>query len=158
MIDGDWPDGERVTLSQSLAILIYLAEKTGKFLPTEAKLRAKVWSVLMNAATDVAPAVVSIFLIQRRSEGSDNGPAQRVFEDRFRDFMRVWDTRFSEQKWCADDQITIADFALYPVFMRCRDVIPSITADLPNVDRWCEDMAARPGVSQGMNFSESPLP
>ncbi|CAN0584807.1 unnamed protein product, partial [Laminaria digitata] len=81
-----------------------------------------------------------------------NGPAQKVFEDRFRDFMAVWDTRFADRKWCTGDAVTIADFALYPVFVRCRDVIPEITAGLPNVDRWCADMAARPGVSKGMQF------
>ena len=108
--------------------------------------------MLMNAATDVAPAVVSIFLIQRRADGFENGAAQQVFERRFRDFMTVWDRRFAERKWCAGADITIADFALYPVFARCRDVVPAVTEGFPNVDRWSADMAARPGVSKGMTF------
>lgn len=153
LIDHEGPDGEAATLTQSIAILIYLAEKTGLYLPTNEKQRAKFWPLFMNAATDIAPAVVSIFLIQRRAEGPDNGPAQMVFEDRFRDFMAIWDQRFADQEWCAGDIVTIADFALYPVFMRCRDVIPEITSGLPNVDRWCADMEARPGVSKGMQFS-----
>ena len=152
MIDRDGPGGEETTMSQSMAILIYLAEKTGRFMPADPVQRAAFWPMLMNAATDVAPAVVSIFLIQRRAEGADNAAAQKVFEDRFRDFMAVWDRRFADEQWCAGDAVTIADFALYPVFMRCRDVIPEITTDLPNVDRWCADMAARPGVSKGMTF------
>jgi len=152
MIDPRGPGGEPVTMSQSMAILIYLAEKFGMFLPAQARQRAEFWPILMNAATDVAPAVVSIFLIQRRAEGSEIDSAQNVFEHRFRDFMKIWDRRFSDKKWCAGDDVTIADFALYPVFTRCRDVIPSITRDLPNVDRWCADMAARPGVSKGMKF------
>ena len=153
LIDHQGPGGEPATLTQSIAILIYLADKTGLFLPTDERQRAGIWPLLMNAATDIAPAVVSIFLIQRRAEGPDNGPAQKVFEDRFRDFMAVWDQRFVDQRWCAGDTVTIADFALYPVFMRCRDVIPEITNELPNVDRWCVDMASRPGVSRGMQFT-----
>lgn len=152
LIDRDGPGGETTTLSQSMAILIYLAEKTGLFAPADPRQRAEFWSLLMNAATDVAPAVVSIFLIQRRAEGPDNAPAVKVFKDRFHDFMAVWDTRFATGKWCAGDTVTIADFALYPVFMRCRDVVPEITAGLPNVDRWCADMAGRPGVAKGMSF------
>ena len=153
LIDRDGPGGEPVTLSQSIAILIYLAEKTGLFVPDEPRQRAEFWSLLMNAATDVAPAVVGIFLIQRRSEGPDNGPALKVFEDRFRDFMSVWDQRLATGKWCAGNEVTIADFALYPVFVRCRDVVPEITAGLANVDRWCADMAKRPGVMKGMTFA-----
>lgn len=152
LVDQQGPGGEAVTLSQSLAILIYLAEKTGRFMPADAKQRAAFWPILMNTATDIAPAVVSIFLIQRRAKGPDNSAAEKVFEDRFRDFMAVWDKRFADRPWCAGDRITIADFSLYPVFTRCRDVIPAITEDLPNVDRWCADMAARPGVSKGMTF------
>ena len=152
MIDPDGPGGEAVTMSQSLAILMYLAEKTGKFVPTGERERAAFWPALMNAATDIAPAVVSIFLIQRRAGGGDTAAAEKVFEDRFRDFMAVWDRRFESQKWCAGDAVTIADFALYPVFLRCRDVIPEITEGLPSVDRWIADIAARDGVSKGMRF------
>lgn len=152
LIDRDGPDGT-ITLSQSMAILMYLAEKTGKFIPGTPRQRAEFWPLLMNAATDVAPAVVSIFLIQRRAEGSENGPALNVFENRFREFMSVWDQRLATGQWCAGDEVTIADFALYPVFTRCRDVVPHITDGLPNVDRWCADMAARPGVSKGMSFA-----
>ena len=152
MIDPDGPGGETVTMSQSLAILMYLAEKTGKFVPADERERVRFWPALMNAATDIAPAVVSMFLIQRRADGGDTAAAEKVFKDRFRDFMTVWDSRFSDHKWCAGADVTIADFALYPVFMRCRDVIPDITAGLPNVDRWVADMGARDGVSKGMRF------
>lgn len=152
LVDSDGPGGETVTMSQSLGILMYLAEKSGRFVPSDPVERTRFWPALMNAATDIAPAVVSIFLIQRRAEGPDNSAAEKVFEDRFRDFMSVWDRRFATQKWSAGDDVTIADFAMYPVFMRCRDVIPQITVDLPNVDRWAAGMAARKGVSKGMRF------
>lgn len=152
LVDRDGPDGETTTLSQSMAILIYLAEKSGLFMPNDPKKRTEILPLLMNVATDVAPAVVSIFLIQRRAEGPDNWAAIKVFEDRFREFMTVWDQRLASGQWCAGGDVTIVDFALYPVFMRCRDVVPQITAGLPNVDRWCADMAARPGVSKGMSF------
>ena len=154
MIDPDGPGGEAVTMSQSLAILVYLAEKSGKFVQAGERERVAFWPALMNAATDIAPAVVSIFLIQRRAEGGDTAAAEKVFKDRFRGFITVWDRRFAGQKWYAGDDVTIADFALYPVFMRCRDVVPEITEGLPNVDRWVADMAAREGVSRGMDFEK----
>ena len=88
----------------------------------------------MNTATDIAPAVVSIFLIQRRAEGGDTEAAEKIFKDRFRGFMTVWNRRFAGQKWCASNDVTIADFALFPVFMRYRDVVPEITEGPPNVD------------------------
>lgn len=151
MVDQDGPDGLPVTLAQSMAILIYLAEKTGRFIPADPLKRAACWQATMNAATDVAPAVVSIFLIQRRS-GEPGSASQKVFENRFQDFMAVWNERLSVQDFCAGEEVTIADFALYPVFMRCRDVIPEITEGVSNIDRWCRDMAARPGIAKGMAF------
>ncbi len=151
MVDEDGPGGDPLTLAQSMAILIYLAEKTGKFLPRDPMKRALCWQAAMNAATDVAPAVVSIFLIQRRS-GEPGSASQKVFENRFRDFMIVWDDRLSNDEFCAGGEVSIADFALYPVFARCRDVIPDITGGFANVDRWCARMAARDGVAKGMTF------
>ena len=53
MIDPDGPGGEAVTMSQSLAVLVYLAEKSGKFVPAGERERAAFWPALMNAATDI---------------------------------------------------------------------------------------------------------
>ena len=74
MVDEDGPGGKPITMPQSTAIQIYVAEKIGKFIPTDPAKRAAFWPILMNAATDVGPALSAVFAIARSSD--PHGPSQ----------------------------------------------------------------------------------
>lgn len=150
IVDSDGPGGTPVTLSQSVAIMIYLAEKTGKFLPKEGAKRAAFWAALMNAASDMGPTLGSIFTIARAE--TPHRPSQRIFEDRWKGYMKAWDSTLAKRKYCAGGEVTIADFALYAVIGRAKGVAPALVEGYKNVDRWANEIGARPGVKKGMTF------
>jgi GST-like protein len=68
IVDHDGPGGRPVTLSQSSAILVYCAEKSGKLMPKDATARAAMWQALMSASTDITPTIGAIFAVLRSKE------------------------------------------------------------------------------------------
>jgi GST-like protein len=150
IVDSDGPGGKPVTLAQSIAILIYLAEKTGKYMPKDGAGRAAFWQALMNATSDMGPTLGSIFTIARSQQ--PHKPSQELFENRFKEYLKTWDNALGKQKYCAGNELTIADFAFYAVFARCKQVTPALAQGYPNLDRWAGELAARPGVQKGMSW------
>jgi GST-like protein len=151
MIDSDGPGGKPVTLNQSMAIMIYLAEKTGKFVPPSQKADPMFWQGLMNVATDMSAALASVFTIARGPE--PHKPSMELFGKRYHDLLKIWDTDLSKTRYCAGDEISLTDFAFYPVMLRCKAVVPQYAEGCPNVDRWYDEVGARPGVKKGVTFS-----
>ncbi len=149
LVDDEGPGG-KVTMAQSIAILIYLAEKSGKFIPKDPAKRAATWQPLLNAATDMGPTLGSIFTIHRSPQ--PHKPSQEMFETRFKAYLKTWDDTLAKQKYCAGDEVTIADFALYAVFARCKGVLPALCEGYKNLDRWEGEIGARPGVKKGMSW------
>ncbi|MCW5774794.1 MAG: glutathione S-transferase N-terminal domain-containing protein, partial [Rhodospirillaceae bacterium] len=103
IVDQDGPGGKPVTLSQSVAIMIYLAEKTGKFMPKDPAKRPAFWQALINAASDMGMTLGSIFTIARAKE--PHKPSQALFEDRWKLFMKAWDDTLAKQKYVAGDEV-----------------------------------------------------
>ena len=150
IVDSDGPGGKPVTLSQSMAILMYCAEKSGKFLPKDPAARPAFLQALMSAATDIGPTLGTIFAISRSKE--PHKPTQEMFEGRWKAYLKVWDDRLAKQKYCAGDEVTIADFALYGAWVRAKGVLPHCSSGFANVDRWAADMAARPAIVRALKF------
>jgi GSH-dependent disulfide-bond oxidoreductase len=147
IVDRDAPGGKPVTLSQSTAILIYCAEKSGKFMPKEPGARAAMLEALMVASTDVTPIFGAAFGLMRSKE--PHAPSIQVFKDRLKSLFKVWNEKLGKRKYAAGDEVTIADFSLYAGYARMKAVVPDVLEGLPNVDRWAAEMAARPGVKRG---------
>ena len=150
IVDHEGPGGKRVTLSQSTAILLYCAEKSGRFLPKDPAARAAMLQALMNASTDVTPIFGSLFAVLRAKE--PHAPTAQLFKDRLRGFFKVWVDNLAKEKCCAGDEATIADFSLYAGYARIKGAAPEIVEGLPNVARWAEAMAARPAIQRAMKF------
>jgi GST-like protein len=151
LVDDDGPGGNALTLSQSGAIVLYLAEKSGKFVPKDAARRALALQWFMQASTDVAPSSGMIFM----SGGAlpDKSPANTAFfESRLLGFLRAGDRQLAGQDFLAGE-ISVADFALYPV-VATRKALIDKAGDMPNLSRWAAAMAARPGVQRGMKLPD----
>jgi GST-like protein len=146
IVDDDAPGGAPLALAQSGAILLYLAEKTGRFLPSAPARRAQALQWLMQATTDTAAASATIFLLS--TFAPDKSEANlRFFEDRTVKFLRTADARLAGREFLADE-LSVADFALYPI-AAVRRALVDRAGDLPHLVRWMGAMAARPGVARG---------
>jgi GST-like protein len=150
IVDDDGPGGAKIVLGQSGAILLYLAEKTGKLLPKDPVRRATALQWLMHACSDVAVSAGVMF--QYANFAPDKTPANNeYFEKRLANFMKPCDEHLAGRDFLADE-FSIADIALYPVFAVRKSVIEKYGV-LPNVARWADAMGKRPGVAKGMTVS-----
>jgi GST-like protein len=148
IVDPDGPDGRPLTLSQSGAIILYLAEKTGRLMPegATAGLQALQWFVAVM--TDAAQASTYIFYTGL----ADPAPAEHVtahMERRFLGTVGNLDRRLAEVPYLAGDELSIADVALYPT-VAARKALIERAAGLEHLCRWADTMAAMPEVQRGM--------
>jgi GST-like protein len=150
IVDHEGPGGKPVTVSQSSAILVYAGEKSGKYIPKEPAARAAFWQALMSASTDMTPTLGAIFQIVRSKD--PHGPSADMFKARWKQYLKVWDERFEEQKYAAGNEITLADFSLYAGYARAKAAIPELCEGFPNAERWANEMAARPAIQRALKF------
>ena len=150
IVDSEGPGGKPVTISQSVAVLMYCAEKSGKFLPKDPAARPAFWQALASATSDMSGMVNAIFTLSRAKD--QHGPAIETFKSMWNNYMKVWDGRLAKQLYCAGGEITIADFALYGVIARMKAAQPALVEGFGNVARWTDAMAARPAVQRAMKF------
>jgi GSH-dependent disulfide-bond oxidoreductase len=149
IVDHDGPGGKPLTLSQSTAILIYAAEKSGKFMPKDPAARAAMLQALMSASTDVTPVFGAYFGAKNKEPDS---PLTQMFKDRVRALFQVWDGALGKSKYCAGDEVTVADLSLYAGYARIKGAAPDAVEGMPNLTRWAEAMAARPAIQRALKF------
>jgi GSH-dependent disulfide-bond oxidoreductase len=146
IVDTDGPGGRSLTLPQSGAILLYLAEKTGRFMPADPARRAATLQWLMHAVTDCAAATSAIYTLSARVP--EKSPANvAYFEERLLRFLGVADARLADREWLADE-LSIADFALYPIHAARKALVDG--AGMTHLARWADTLAARPAVARAM--------
>ena len=150
IVDSDGPDGKPLTLAQSTAILLYAAEKSGKFLPKDPAVRPRVLQALMNASTDVTPLFGTVNACLRAKE--PHAPTAQMFKDRLRGFFKVWDEALAKSRYAAGDEVTVADISLLAGWWRTKGALPELVERLPNLTRWAEEMQARPAVQRALAF------
>ncbi|MFO1414640.1 MAG: glutathione S-transferase family protein [Burkholderiales bacterium] len=147
IVDQDGPGGRPLTLAQSGAIMVYLAEKTGRFLPADPVRRAHAFQWLMQSLSDVSATGSVLFLLGNFApEKSDAN--QRWFGERFVKFLRDADRCLATREYLADE-LSIADFSLYPV-ANSRRALVDAAGDLPHLVRWMAALGGRPGVARGV--------
>ncbi len=150
MVDSDGPGGKPVTLSQSSAILMYCAEKSGKFLPRDPATRPAMLQALMSASTDVTPYLGALFGVIRSKE--PHGPTADMFRSRVKGYLKVWDQLLAKQKYCAGNELTIADLSLYAGYARAKGAVPEVCEGMPNLERWAKELGARPAIQRAVKF------
>jgi len=148
IIDHDGPGGKPLTLSQSSAILLYCAEKAGKFIPRDPARKALAMQWFMQAASDVAGAGTMIFWYGVNAPDKTAANAQWL-EQRFLSSLRVVDQHLAAHAYLADE-ISVADLLLYPNYAGRKPLIDK-AGGFGNLHRWGAQLAARPGVQKGMN-------
>ncbi|HYG54052.1 MAG TPA: glutathione S-transferase family protein [Burkholderiales bacterium] len=150
IVDHDGPGGKPVTVAQSTAILIYCAEKSGKLLPSDPAARAATWQALMSASTDITPTLGAFFGITRSKD--PHAPSAELFRNRLRGYYRVWDETLDRLKYCAGNELTIADLSLYAGYARTKGVAPDIVEGFKSLERWAGELASRPAIQRATKF------
>jgi GST-like protein len=152
MVDHDGPGGERIVLTQSGAIMLYAAEKAGRFLPSNLAQRAVVLQWCMMAVSDASPA--SALLKYMTTQIPDLTPSSRRFlEERFLGFMSGVEHHLaSTGRDYLVGEISLADLALFPVVRMRRSMLEQTAQDFGHLLRWADRLAARPAVIRATTF------
>ena len=141
----DRDDGQSVF--ESGAILIYLAEKSGRFLPTAKAPRIATLEWLMFQMGGVGPMLGQAHHFLHFNPGKA-AYAEERYAGEARRLYGVMDRRLGEAPYLAGAEVTIADFATWPWLSRWQWQGVELAA-FPNVRRWYLELAARPGVQRG---------
>jgi GST-like protein len=154
IIDPDGPGG-RYTMMESGAILIYLAEKTGKFLPSEPRKRYDVLQWLMFQVAHIGPMFGQSHHFNSLTKESVEYAKNRYNSEVAR-LYQVLDNRLHESAWVGGEDYSIADMAIYPWTKGHKD--RGINAEnSPNFLRWFAAMEARPAVQQNNRMTDEIL-
>ena len=150
IVDHEGPGGKPVTLAQSTAILLYCAEKSGKFLPTDPAARPAVLQALMSASTDVTPVFGSLTAMANAKPPHET--SVQAFKDRLRNLFKVWDDELGKRKYAGGDEISVADLSLYAGYWRTKGAQPAVVEGFANLGKWADQMAARPAIQRAVKF------
>jgi GSH-dependent disulfide-bond oxidoreductase len=147
IVDPEGPGGKRLALFESGAILIYLAEKTGMFLPKDPAARYVALEWLMFQMGGVGPMFGQVHHFLRAAPEPVPYAIERYGKETRR-LYGVLDARLGGAAYLAGDY-SIADIATYPWVAR-HEWHKVELGDFPNVKRWYQAIGARPAVTRGM--------
>ena len=146
IIDTDGPGGGRYTMMESGAILFYLAEKSGKFLPKDARKRYDVMQWLIFQMAHVGPMFGQANHFNNYAKDKIQYAIERYNNESIR-LYRVLDNRARDSAWMGCDEYSIADMAIYP-WAKLHGDRGITDAEYPNFMRWFSAMKARPAVQR----------
>ena len=157
IIDPAGPGGEPLPLFESGAILVYLAEKSGQFLPRAPAARYETLQWLMFQVGGVGPMFGQLGFFHKFAgrDYQDKRPRDRYVAEARR-LLRVLDRRLEARPWLMGDAYTIADMAVLPWvrnligFYAAGDLVG--IGDFPHVTRALASFVARPAVARGLTI------
>lgn len=150
IVDPDGLDGQAMTIFESGAILMYLAEKTGSdLLPSAPEARYAVMQWLMFQMGGVGP-MFGQFAHFVHFAKEDVPYAKDRYSAEVKRLYAVMDEQLSKNDYLAGANYSIADISTYPWVAR-YEWHPIDIADFPSIKRWYETISARPAVQKGMN-------
>jgi len=152
IVDPDGPGGAPISVFESGAILIYLAEKTGRFWPREptAHVATMEWLMFQMGGFGPMPGQVHHFIALENE--ADRRYGLERFTKETRRLYAVMDKRLADHEFFAGAEITIADFAIVGwAWRHPRHKVD--LADWPNVQRWYRAVMARPAVRRGFEVA-----
>ncbi|MDB6087697.1 MAG: hypothetical protein JWN85_481 [Gammaproteobacteria bacterium] len=161
ILDPNGPAGKPFPLFESGAILIYLADKAGRFIPQDPAGRYETIQWLMFQMGGVGPMFGQLGFFHKFAgrDYEDKRPRDRYVAESKR-LLGVLDRRLTGREWLMGDVYTIADMAIFPWvnvlinFYEAGDLVG--IADFPQVNRVLGTFLARPAVIRGMDIPKRP--
>lgn len=151
IVDPEGPEGKPVSVFESGAILLYLGEKTGKFLPKSAAERIAVYEWLMWQVGGFGPMPGQVHHFIALENEQDRTYGLNRFSKETQRLYGVLDKRLASHEFVAG-ALSIADFAILGWAWR-HERHKVDFKDFPHVGRWYEQMMARPATKRGMEVS-----
>jgi GST-like protein len=148
IVDPDGPDGKPISLFESGAILVYLAGKTGKFLPDDVRGKYETLQWLMFQMGGVGPMLGQAHHFRIYAPEKIDYAINRYTNEAKR-LYGVIDTQLSKHPYLAGDSYTIADIATFPWLRSWQNQGVELDA-YPNLKRWFNEIAERPAVKRGV--------
>jgi GST-like protein len=161
ILDPDGPGGRPLALFESGAILLYLAEKTGRLLPADPALRWQAVQWLMFQMSGIGPMFGQVGFFHRFAgkDHEDKRPRDR-YADEAKRLLTVLERQLEGQEWIVGDAYTIADIATFPWvrnlvgFYGAGDLVGF--ESFVNVRRALDAFVARPAVQGGLQIPAKP--
>ncbi len=149
IVDAEGPGGRPYTVFESGAILLYLAEKTGRLLPSEraAKYDAIQW--LMVQMTGVGP-MFGQYVHFMRFAPAGNEYALSRYRTQARTLCEALEARLGKVPYLGGAEYTIADIATFPWARNIGALLGGTAADYPSLFAWIDKIAARPAVGRAL--------
>ncbi|RYZ12436.1 MAG: glutathione S-transferase [Comamonadaceae bacterium] len=161
ILDPDGPDGRPIALFESGAILVYLAEKTGRLIPTDAAGRYEALQWVMFQMGGIGPMFGQLGFFHKFAgkEYEDKRPRDRYVAESRR-LLGVLDARLADRPWMLGDAYSIADIAIFPWvrnlagFYEAGELVGM--QEFENVNRTLAAFVARPAVQAGLEIPKAP--
>ena len=161
ILDPQGPNGQPLALFESGAILLYLADKSGKLLSSEPAARYETLQWLMFQVGGVGPMFGQLGFFHKFAgkEFPDKRPRDRYVAESRR-VLGVLNTRLASRTWIMGGEYSIADIAVFPWvrnligFYQAAELV--VFSDFPNVQRALETFVARPAVIKGLQVPARP--
>ncbi len=161
IIDPDGPDGEAIGLIESNAILLYLAEKTGKLIPADRTGQLEVRQLLFFQAAHIGPMFGQLGFFHKFAgkDYEDKRPRDRFVAESKR-LLNVLEDRLTGRDWLVGDDFSIAECAILGWvrnlvgFYEAGELVDY--AALKEVPRWLDACLARPAVQRGLTIPARP--
>ena len=151
IVDPDGPDGKPISMMESGAILVYLADKTGRFFPQKNKYQVLQW--LMFQMGSVGPMFGQAHHFMRAKKDEIPYGTERYGNEAKR-LYGVMDRQLQANKFLSGSEYTIADIATYPWVAR-HEWHRVDLAEFPSVKRWYDAIGQRPAVVKGMSVPQT---
>ena len=154
IVDDDGPKGEKISVFESGAILLYLGEKTGKFLPSLQIDRIKVLEWLFWQVGGLGPMAgqVSHFVNYAPNFPGDHSYSEKRYKNEYDRLLGVMDNILSEREYLAGDY-SVADMASFPWVNSYKRYEIDLNK-FKEVRRWFDTMKNRPAVRKGMDVGK----
>jgi len=149
LVDSDGPDGKPISIFESGAILLYLAEKSGKFIPKDRRGHYDVLQWLMWQMGGIGPMLGQVHHFRAYAPEKIAYAIDRYTNEAKR-LYGVLDRRLADRPFVAGDY-SIADMAIFP-WLRSHERQGVTLADYRNVQRWFDNIAARPAVARAVQL------
>jgi len=141
--------GQRLPIAETLAIALYVAEKSGRLMPADAAGRAHAWQWAATVVSGFGAATPGIFFARQLDASAHVKIIAKYYAD-IRNYLAAMDARLVASTWLAGDAYSVADVLAIPTIAISLPRFEVALASFPAVLRWRDACLARPAVQRGM--------